>query len=127
MLERNHEPILGELHGIAAQLATRHPELSRKESLKIIRRWFRKRREEMSNRLFQQFRVVFNLAIGVPIPRPRISEILHMLEANNGLIDDLVAKSGVYVKEVEVARGFVLERARNYLKRHGEELKDVDY
>lgn len=50
------EPIGSQLHVITSELETSFPNISRKCLLSLVRKWFRKRREELTFRLLQYFR-----------------------------------------------------------------------
>jgi len=76
VLEVNPEPSGAQLHSIGREMEQAYPGHESSLLLSLIRRWFRKRREELSLKTINSFRRLYDLALGDVIGRKQIIESL---------------------------------------------------
>jgi hypothetical protein len=120
-LEVNYDPDKGKLLEIVSQLEKHFLHIDRRVLMSAVRKWFRKRREEMGTRIFFlcKSQEIFDVSPA------NVREFLRGLKTNNDLLDKVRARAFLEIKDVEKAREFTAEKIDSYFRRklinnHGE-------
>lgn len=115
VLEKTPEPSRAALSDISQRLAPLYDHLDRKSTLSQIRKWFRKRREEMTSRLIGAL-------------RRRYASLLGELESINSTRQDIqneifdltpiISEAKLEIAEEEEARSFAKQKLLAFLERY---------
>jgi hypothetical protein len=114
LLERCYDPDKSQLMDLVDELEKHHfYHIDRRTLMSAVRRWFRKRREEMGARVFMLCRTGELLNV----PADRIREFLRGLKDDLELLDRFRSRAGIEVKDLTQAREFVFEKIDSFFRR----------
>jgi hypothetical protein len=114
LLESCYDPDKTQLMDLVDELEKHHfYHIDRRILMSAVRRWFRKRREEMGSRIFMLCRTSELLTVD---PNA-IREFLRGLKDNVELLDKFRNRAGIEVKDVKAAREFCYEKIDSYYRR----------
>lgn len=114
LLERCYDPDKTQLLDLVDELEKGHfYHIDRRTLMSAVRRWFRKRREEMGARVFMLCRSGELLNV----PSDKIREFLRGLKDDYELLDRFRSRAGIEVKDLAQARGFVYEKIDSFFRR----------
>ena len=109
------EPAYGEMQPIVLALEAIYPNLDRRPILSLVRKWFRKKREESSQKVFSICPTLF------PDPYPdreAVERVLTSYREDNSLLDEARRISALDIENVDAARDFCFKKIESYLRRH---------
>lgn len=114
LLEKCYDPEKLELMDLVDDLEKHHfYHIDRRILMSAVRRWFRKRREEMGSRVF----MLCKSAELINLEPADIKDFLRSLKDNHELLDKIRARAGLDIKDEQQARQFCLEKIFSYFRR----------
>lgn len=114
VLEKCYEPDKTQLMDLVDELEKHHfYHIDRRVLMSAVRRWFRKRREEMGARIF----VLCKGSDLIRVDQSQIREFLRGLKANTELLDKVRTRVALDVKDETQGREFVQEKIDSYFRR----------
>lgn len=114
VLEKCYEPDKTQLMDLVDELEKHHfYHIDRRVLMSAVRRWFRKRREEMGARIF----VLCKGSDLIRVEQGGIRDFLRSLKTNTELLDKVRIRVALDVKDEAQGREFVLEKIDSYFRR----------
>lgn len=110
-LDHTYDPSKTQLTELAMVVERYVPNIDRRTIMSAIRKWFRKRREEMGARVFQYCRSELR------VPTQEIAGFVRGLRQNRQLLDTIIVKASIEIKRKETAREFVVEKIESFFRR----------
>jgi len=113
LLEQCYDPDKGQLLVLVDELEKHFYHIDRRVLMSAVRKWFRKRREEMGTRVF----MVCKCPEVISVQPEDLKEFLRSLKDNTELLDRIRSKVFLEIKDAEQARAFCVEKVDSYFRR----------
>lgn len=114
ILEICYDPDKTQLMDAVDELERYLHHIDRRILMSAVRKWFRKRREEMGARIFLicKGNEAFNA-----LPPEQVPAFLQQLKANHALLDSMRLRASIEIKNLDQARQFCCEKIDSYFRR----------
>lgn len=109
------EPTNLQLQEIATILEGRFGNIGRKELISNVRKWFRKRREELGIKLLNSFKEIYKTDLLSP---EKSASIKLQFEDNTIELDEIIEGAKLAVPDNAKVRKFCREKLLNFMERH---------
>jgi len=114
LLETCYDPDKTRLMDVVDELEKHHfYHIDRRVLMSAVRRWFRKRREEMGSRVF----MLCKTSELHSVDSAGIREFLRGLKENVELLDRFRSRAGIEIKDISAAREFCYEKIDSFYRR----------
>lgn len=111
---RSPNPSNVDLNRLASIIEPNYPHASRKEILSIIRKWFRKKRDEDGQKVFNACNLILQPMI---LDGTSVEDIKEMLQTDDGLRRRLLDSANLCIADEEQAGIFLDQKVSAYFSR----------
>lgn len=122
VFRRSINPEPSDLHGMAKEVSKMYPKLARKQILSILRKWFRKHRDENGQKVF-----AVCLEVLVPLMNQglSISQVKEDIQGQGPIMRSIRSKSNLEITDEVQINNFVVNKIEAFLDRRID--KDGNY